>query len=131
MMEGLVLTYSSHLLIEATGVLFLGMPQIEYHYEVHRIHHAHTNIIGKDGALETGPVRWHVKQLRSAQDYFNSMQALIWFCVALPLTWPLVSIRCIRTLAERKKWARLAFIAVRWAVVLYVFRNDLFSGNSK
>lgn len=116
---------TSQLFIEAAGVIFLGMPQIEYHYEVHRLHHAHTNIIGKDGALETGPVRWHEKQLRSAQDKFSSVQALIWFGVALPLVWPLISIRCIQTLAKRKQWVRLSFIAARWVLVLWFFRNDL------
>lgn len=116
---------TSQWLIEAAGVIFLGMPQIEYHYEVHRIHHAHTNIIGKDGALQTGPVRWHEKQLRSAQDKFSSAQAFLWFCVALPLVWPLVNTRCVKALVERKKWARISFIAARWVLVLWYFRNDL------
>lgn len=115
----------SHKFIETLGLIFLGMPQIEYHYEVHRLHHAHTNIIGRDGALATGPVRWHYKQLRSLEDQFNKWQPLIWFAVALPLVWPLITARCIQTLWARKKWLRLSLIAVRWAVVLWIFRQDL------
>lgn len=115
----------SHKFIETLGLIFLGMPQIEYHYEVHRLHHAHTNIIGRDGALATGPVRWHYKQLRSADDRFSAWQPLIWFAVALPLVWPLITMRCIQTLWTRKKWLRLSLITARWAVALWLFRHDL------
>lgn len=111
---------TSNIFIESFGILFLGMPQIEYHSEVHRIHHAHTNIIGRDGALETGPVKWHFKQL-SPGSKFNRWQALIWFFVALPLVWPLITSRCIKTMWSRKSYFRLSLILLRWLVVLALF----------
>jgi fatty acid desaturase len=115
---------TSTIFIETLGVLFLGMPQIEYHFEVHRIHHAHTNIIGRDGALQTGPVKWHQKQLKTGAKYLKA-QSLLWFFVALPLTWPLITSRCVKTMWARKNYVRLALLTARWAIALTVFSNHL------
>jgi fatty acid desaturase len=115
---------TSQKFIETFGILFLGMPQIEYHFEVHRIHHASTNIIGRDGALETGPVKWHYKQLKNGAT-FSKYQAAIWFLVALPLVWPLITVRCVQTMWKRKLYARLALLALRWAIVLTLFSSHL------
>ncbi|MGZ3690001.1 MAG: acyl-CoA desaturase [Pseudobdellovibrio sp.] len=115
---------TSHLFMESLGLLFLGMPQIEYHHDVHRIHHAYTNIIGKDGALATKPVNWHYKQL-TLNENFNKFQSLIWFGLVLPLVWPLIGSRCVMVLWKQKHYLRLSLLILRWALVLWFFRHDL------
>lgn len=116
--------HSTKAIIETLGILFLGMPQIEYHYEIHRRHHGFTNVIGKDGALDTGPVIWHEKMLSGERSGPIPFQAELWFFVILPMTWPLINFRCIQILFSRKSYARLAGLALRWTVLPYLLGYD-------
>lgn len=112
--------------IEFLGILFLGMPQIEYHYEVHRRHHGFTNIIGKDGALDTGPIRWHAKMYTKENPDVLKFQSWIWLFLVLPLTWPLITFRCVQTLIERKNYVRLSAFTLRWIAVPFLVEFDFY-----
>ncbi len=108
----------SQVLIEFFGIVFLGMPQIDYHYFIHRKHHALTNRIGGDPALETGPVRWgvsHVKESGSALPY----QQWIWFFGVLPLTWPLITLTCLKLMVKTRAYLRIFLLLLRWTFVVW------------
>jgi fatty acid desaturase len=110
--------------IELMGLLFLGMPQIEYHYEIHRRHHGWTNVIGRDGALETGPIVWDPEMLGPKKTRPLANQNWVWFLIILPLTWPLITLRCLQTLVSRRAYLRLSLFSLRWILVLWIFNFD-------
>ncbi len=111
----------SKFFIELLGVLFLGMLQVDYHYGIHRRHHGFTNILGKDTALETGPIVWHKKMLKDGQRLVRR-QSWLWVGIILPLTYPLISFKCLKVAYEQGKYTRLAFWGLRWAVFLFVLK---------
>ena len=115
---------TSQFVIETMGLMFMGMPQIEYHYEVHRIHHAHTNIIGKDKALDTQPIIWSDKQLSRRINWIQRHQSFVWFFLVLPFVWPLITFRSVQTLIQRKKYFRLSIFVLRWMLVPVLFNYN-------
>lgn len=99
---------------EFLAVVLLGAPAAEFHYRTHRIHHAYTNVLGRDGALETGPFVWDRRMAGRSSQRFVRWQALLWFGVVLPLVFPLfVTSSCLDALRGRR-WPVLAGVAARW-----------------
>ena len=115
----------SKVAIESLGVIFLGMPQLDYHYEIHRIHHGFTNVLGGDTALETGPVIWSKEMYRENLRSFLPFQGVVWIFFVLPLTYPLITFRCLQMAWSNGDWPRIAFLAGRWLVFPLVFGLSL------
>jgi fatty acid desaturase len=113
---------TSEILAEVMGVIFLGMPQVEYHFDVHRRHHGATNIIGKDGALDTSPIFWHSKLWRSARKMVPH-QHLVWLTIVVPFTWPLLTYRGLTSLVKRRKFLRLGAVVLRWLALIALFQS--------
>ena len=108
---------------ESMGILFLGMPQLEYHFDIHRRHHRKTNLLNRDPALNTGPVTWHPAQRKYESKFIASLRPWLWLGVVLPLTWPILTVQCTWILMKRKNWLRLLAIALRWCLFVAFFKE--------
>lgn len=101
---------------EFLAILLLGAPAEQFHYRTHRIHHAYTNILGRDGALETGPFVWDRRMAGRSRPRFVRWQALLWFGALLPLIFPLFVISSCLDAARGRRWWVLAGVVARWAI---------------
>ncbi len=107
------------------SLLFTGTYAVDYHYIVHRMHHAFTNVLGKDHALETGPIIWDPSQEKRSPKWFRPFQGLAWMGPVLAAVLPAFILMSGLTLVKKRKWAFLALIALRWAFFGFV----IFKGN--
>lgn len=110
---------------EALGVFYLGMPQIEYHFGPHRRHHGFTNILGRDQALDTGPIAWHPAQVDPSRRWLLRLQPFVWSFLILPLTCPLMIVRYTQELVQLRAHGRLLLLVARWALMLWLFQDRL------
>ncbi|MEY3902291.1 MAG: hypothetical protein RL189_1597 [Pseudomonadota bacterium] len=110
---------------EVLGQIFLGMPQVEYHFEIHRQHHRQANLIHKDPALQTGPVTWHAVQREREPQWMARVRPMIWLLIVLPLTWPIMTLNCTRLLFVNRKYLRLMLTLGRWCLFGIVFFDRL------
>ncbi|MEI8024760.1 MAG: fatty acid desaturase [Pseudomonadota bacterium] len=110
---------------ESMGIIFLGMPQLEYHFDIHRRHHRKTNLLKQDPALDTGPVTWHPAQRKYESKLIAMLRPVLWLGVILPFTWPILTVQCTWILMKRKSWLRLLIIALRWALFVVLFKEKL------
>lgn len=115
----------SQFVCEVAGQIFLGMPQLEYHFGIHRQHHRDTNIIHKDPALQTGPVTWHHAQREHESKTVARLRPLIWLMVVLPLTWPIMTFNFARLLFVEKNFFRLSITIGRWILFLFLFKDRI------
>ena len=112
-------------IIDALGVLVLGMPQQGYHYGVHRLHHGFTNIIGVDRALETGPLSWSEETAREKAALFRRGRVFQWFLGVIPIAGPALLVSAVTYSVKKRQVALLVALAVRWAmVVTFAFHFD-------
>ena len=111
---------------ESMGIIFLGMPQLEYHFDIHRQHHRKTNILNRDPALNTGPVTWDPAQRKYESTFRASLRPFLWLGVILPLTWPILTLQCTWILVERQNWLRLSVVALRWCLFVALFKENSF-----
>lgn len=111
--------------IEILGIVFLGMPQVGYHYLIHRIHHGFANIHGIDGALETGPVIWTEKMKKRAPAWCLALQHYLWLGLIVPLSYFILTFATIRVAWRKKSYVVLGCLVLRWVIVLgWLFQNQ-------
>ncbi len=102
------------------SLAFVGTPVRDYQFRTHRIHHAFTNVIGGDHALETGPFVWDKRMLPRTSPTFVRHQAWLWFVLVLPLTYVLFFATAIHQCAKARQGWPIALTALRWTVVIGV-----------
>lgn len=102
---------------EAASMLFVGTPVLDYQYRTHRIHHALTNVIGGDHALETGPIVWDERMRDRTKPLFVKLQPLLWFLVVLPATVPLFLVAALVDRIKARDFRKVALTALRWSAV--------------
>lgn len=105
-------------IIDALGVLVLGMPQQGYHFGVHRLHHGFTNIVGVDRALETGPLSWDEETARTKPAIFRRARILQWFLGIIPVAGPALLVSAIAYSLKKRQHVLLVALAARWALVI-------------
>jgi fatty acid desaturase len=110
---------------ELASVVFVGTPVLDYQQVVHRLHHGFTNVIGADQALETGPVVWDERMRERSILGFIPFQALAWFLLVLPMTFPIFLATAVVARAKKRDYAKLGWLAARWAVVALLLANHL------
>jgi fatty acid desaturase len=104
--------------IEALGIIVLGMPQQGYHYGVHRVHHGFTNVVGVDRALETGPLSWDAATAATKPALFRRARLLQWFGAIVPAAGPALLVGAIRHCMARRQRGLVAAVVLRWVVVV-------------
>ncbi len=112
-------------LSEILGLWILGMPQMEYHFNIHRKHHSFTNILDKDLALNTGFIAWHENQIDRRFKSLYPLQSFIWIFFVLPLTYPILTLQCSLLLVKNKEWSRLILLVSRWILFTFIYWNSL------
>jgi alkane 1-monooxygenase len=103
--------------IDALGVLVLGMPQQGYHFGVHRIHHGFPNVIGVDRALETGPLSWTEESAAQKPALFRRGRLAQWFLGIIPLAGPALLVSAIAYSWKKRQRALLVLLAARWIAI--------------
>ena len=107
-------------IIDALGVLVLGMPQQGYHFGVHRLHHGFTNIVGVDQALETGPLSWDEETARKKPAIFRRARVVQWFLGIIPVAGPALLFSAVAYSVKKRQRVLLVALALRWALVIGV-----------
>lgn len=116
---------TSRLACETLGQIFLGMPQMEYHFDIHRKHHRDTNHIFEDPALQTGPVTWHPLQREQESKVMRTLRPFVWLGIILPLTWPIMTLNCLWLLIVKKRFLRMMLTVGRWFCFFWLFRDKM------
>ncbi len=104
--------------IEALGILVLGMPQEGYHYGVHRRHHGFTNVVGVDQALRTGPLTWDLHSAASQHPLFRHLRLAQWFLLVVPAAGPALLVEAVAYAVRRRQWLVVLAVAVRWSFLV-------------
>jgi linoleoyl-CoA desaturase len=94
------------------------MPQQGYHYAVHRMHHSFTNVIGIDGALDTGPLTWTEEMAATKRALFRQGRFFQWFFGIVPVAGPALLYSAVEYSVKKKQRKLVAFLALRWTVVV-------------
>lgn len=115
----------SKICCEVLGQLYLGMPQLEYHFDIHRQHHRESNHIHKDPALQTGPITWHEVQRQHEPKWFSYLRPILWLLIVLPLTWPIMTFNCMRLLLVNGNLLRLILALGRWSLFVFLFSDRM------
>ncbi len=108
--------------VDALGVLVLGTT-LNPLADDHRNHHAFTNQLGRDRALQIPKVVWHRRLVRVHGARWVRVQMLTWLGVILPMTFPFMMYRGTQYLLRERKYALLAAAALRWALLAWWFDN--------
>lgn len=85
----------------------------------HRNHHAFTNQLGRDRALQIPKVVWHKRLVRVHGARWVRVQMLTWLGLIIPMTFPFMLLRGTQYLLRNRQYALLAAVALRWALLAW------------
>ncbi len=103
--------------IDLLGVLVLGMPQVDYHYGVHRRHHGFPNVLGLDEALDTGPVAWTEETAASKSPFARNNRVALWFLAIVPFAGVALTWSAIVAAARKRRRLVVLLVVLRWILV--------------
>jgi hypothetical protein len=110
--------------VDLLGNLVLGVT-LNPLADDHRMHHAFTNRLGLDRALEVGGLVWHERHLAARRRWWTRHQALLFPAAILPFAFLYMLRAGISYLWRRRQRLLLGATVVRWIALALWLRSPL------